>query len=355
MKENQHKRLARLKRMERIFKPISLVLGFASAAGVYWQSTSFWLALFVLFQVFRFVSNCIPRIVYYDRSLHYALFYSTWPVFGSIIIYLTYQRWQIMWLAVILGTVGGFYLPLPLDFIFFREMATDHGETKNKVVDFIILEVLKTNPEAAAMKQRFTANEWEQIRTVPQKILGALNFFQYAHSESEKELVEGFRFVAEALEKAADGEREHWEYEDPLLKMMFIDWYAGCVQLHLEMSPVADFTTTFLANFSSKDLYNVLDGQYQKIAKKGKLDEVGTDALALKGFTDIEKGLQILKARLNHDELRSFFGGLSSLAFSLIFIAGDESAKMEQLDLYLKLIPFENEADVIGMLNVKGS
>jgi hypothetical protein len=115
-----------LQRTPRLWGPAGCALALITAALIYWQTSSIWLAVFGCLMVSRFVIGCMPMIVGRPDWLSRTGFYLLWPVGGSLILYLGYQRSGMMWFAVVLGLVGGAFFSAILGVIFFRRI-NDEG------------------------------------------------------------------------------------------------------------------------------------------------------------------------------------------------------------------------------------
>lgn len=75
--------------------------------------------------VSRFVIGCVPKIIHRSGRLSRTVFYLLWPTGGSLILYLAYQRFGMMWFAVILGLVGGALFSAFVGGLLFRQITAE--------------------------------------------------------------------------------------------------------------------------------------------------------------------------------------------------------------------------------------
>jgi len=325
----QHQAVNRLERTQKAAKPVGLTLALALAAGIYWQSSSIWLALFGFVMVSRFVIGCVPKIIFHGRRLYRTTFYLLWPVGGTVMLYLVYQLWQILWRAAILGIFGGMLFSVFVGVLFFRDVAMEERQREEQIAESIVEKQLAANPDALAMKKRFTSSEWEEIKQFPWMIMGIMT----ASGDTSKAGIKA------ASNVWVEAQTKPEEYEDPLLRMMFIDFNAGVMRSAGQM--------TSLSQLSSALVDGVLKRQFETLAGAGRLEmEIGD-------FTDVSpEAMLTVEANLSPGEFRSFIRGLMRLGWAIATAGG--TPKQDQIDMLLKFIPAENKEDFLAMFGVEG-
>lgn len=317
----------RLRRTERILSPVGWVLALATAALTYWKTDSFWLALFGLVMVSRFVIGGVPKIIYHSRRLSRTLFYLLWPAGGALILYYVYQWSGMMWLGVILGLAGGVLFSTIVGFFFFRHIVGEEAQREEKVADFLVDEMLAKHPDAVAMKQRFSTSEWEDIKQFPSMVLGIVAVAE------EKKLQKQARALADAIFKPE-------QYEDPLLRMMLIDLAAATTLDGGKMGRLTEITAAFASG--------VLKRSFEQLARQGKLRSSGEG-----GFAVTPEALHLIKDSLSPDEMRSFLHGLFKLGMEIAQAGGEPAPQQVKMLMEFVALAAESKEDVFAALGVE--
>jgi len=327
MPTSQRESMNRLRRAERMLSPVGWVLALATAALTYWKTDSFWLALFGFVMVSRFVIGSVPKIIHHSRRLSRALFYLLLPGGGTLVLYLVYRWSEVMWLAVILGLAGGVVFSMLVGLLFFRHILGEEAQREEQVADFVVDEMLAKHPDAAAMKQRFSTSEWEDIKQFPAMIFGIVALAE------EKKLQKHARAMADAI---IEPER----YEDPLLRMMLIDMAAATTLDIGKMGSLTEITGAFVGG--------VLKRSFEELARQGKLQTSGEG-----GFAVTPEALHLIKDNLSPDELRSFLHGLFKLGMEIVQAGGKAAPEQVKALVEFLAISAESKEDLFATLGVE--
>ena len=97
----------RNKKLRAVFGLVALVVGIVAAIFAYRWMPSYTLAFFALVMVVHVVARGIPDVITDPQKVQRILFFALYPAICSGVLYFTYQRWNRMWLAVLLGLIVG--------------------------------------------------------------------------------------------------------------------------------------------------------------------------------------------------------------------------------------------------------
>jgi hypothetical protein len=163
------KNLRRLRLAERVILPAGLMLGIGGGLYAYWRTSSFWLGVFVFLVVYWFVAGSVRKIIFEFRSIHRMLLYPLWPAVATAILYLFYQQWQVLWLAVILGLVGGVFVERFIDARISALVAKDES-------------FVSSDGEIGG---RFSETEWKDLLILPAIVYGFIGGKSGSFSDGE--------------------------------------------------------------------------------------------------------------------------------------------------------------------------
>ena len=93
--------------LDAIFGGVGFIAGLAAAIYGYTLLPSLALALFVFAMVSYLVGRALPDLIAETRKVQRAVYFTLLPLFGTVTLYASYLLWESMWLAAILGFVGG--------------------------------------------------------------------------------------------------------------------------------------------------------------------------------------------------------------------------------------------------------
>lgn len=129
-------RTDRDKKMHAVFSLIGMLAG-AGAAFVAWEmSETISLPIFAFFAVNYLVGRGVGDLVTDDNKTKRFFFFFLPVVIDSVILYLTYQWWGLMWLSVIIGFVIGAAVWAPVAVIAFADInAEEQRDTKERMED----------------------------------------------------------------------------------------------------------------------------------------------------------------------------------------------------------------------------
>jgi hypothetical protein len=316
----------KLRSVEKLLGPTAIVLGLAGGAYAYWLGSSIWLGAFVFLMVLRFIGGSLPKIIHHPRRVHRTLFYLLWPGGGSGVLYLVYQWTHMMWLAAILGVVGGLVISIFVGLMFFKDVAQEDQEREKDIGGFLIDERLAAHPEAVAMRGRFSEAEWDEIRSLPER---------------------AFTFVALSDGEATRKETKAWadivwndeSFGDPLLCAMIVEAHNSMDRLVGTNDPLVAAAVAF----SDKSMTAAYD------ASSTTRDHVDMDDYA-RGDSG-RHAFDILDGELSPAEFRSFFRALFALGFKIA--SADGSPTKDQLEMLLKMMPARSIEDLKSMLGAQ--
>ena len=326
MEGTRRRNLDRLKSLERILSPISLVLALASAAGTWRISSSIWLGIFVFLMVARFVAGCVPKIIFHDRRIYRTAFYLLWPVGGALVLWGAYSLWGMMWLAVILGLVGGTLVSILVGLLFFRDVATEDQNRESSVVEYKLSEFIEADPAATAMKARFSNAEWDELKRLPMMFWVRVAAADGAVSPKE-------------IEAWADIVGKPREIEDPLLRMLIFETYAAFQRMGGN-----DTVRQTVLMLSGKRLEQATESAQKEGEFFGSLFDLSM------GGTEGPHALEILERELSPEEHRSFGRAFSSLGLQVAMANGTPSK--EQIEEAIRLVPPSSREDLLSRLGV---
>lgn len=329
------RKMERLRSIERVLGPLGVVLGLVGAGYAYWRSGSLWLGAFVLVMTSRFVAGSLPKIMYHDRKIHRTLFYLLWPVGGTAILWLVYSATAMMWLAVLSGLVGGALVSIFVGVIFFRDVAAQDQTREKGIGDFLIDESLEKDPEAVAMKQRFSSGDWDEIKALPELV-----FWMVATAGGD-----GKHLVGKAERKAwASAIVDDDKHADPLLRAMLLDLRIG---LSLMVGTNDPFTTgTMLTSNKRFEKHSDASASTRDGFSMGRAFEMSTGDSG-------PHALLILENELSRDELRSFMKSLFEFGNKIALADGEASSA--ELTALLQLVGMvaDSPQDLFTILGIE--
>lgn len=323
MPTNESRSVDRLQRAERVLKPIGWVLALATAVALYLWNGSLWLAAFGLIMVSRTVNGSAPKIIYHGRKLYRTAFYLLWPVGGTLLLYWSYQQWEMMWLAVLIGVFGGIVVSMVGGLLFFRGIVVEDQRRETQVAEQEVDKTLRAHPDAVAMKQRFSSSEWEEIRGLPLMLFLLVTLSGDDPGKTEAEVW-------------ADAHLKPEKYEDPLLRAMLIEEKADMLRSMGGLTPISQLSSVMTEGSLQRNL--------EALAASGKLQMSGET------FAVDPGAFETIRASLAPDEFRSFVHGLVRLGMDTAFAGGPP--KPEQIEILFKLVPAESKEDLFAMLGI---
>lgn len=306
-------RIQRLRTAERILLPTGIVLSVGGAVYTYFASSSLWLSIFVFAMLSRFLAGSLPKLIFHHHKIKRAAFYFLWPAGGTAILYLAYSTLQIIWLAVILGLIGGLFVSMFGGWLFFRKVVQEDSVREEKVTDFIADEQLQKDAEALAMKERFTSSEWDELKRFPVFIFTMMALSDGKATKSE-------------LNAFADAVTKPQEYQDPLFRMMLLE--------------IKDsFTRSFGVGLVDKAA-TLLSAK--KMAAEFKAAKQ-SPTFAMDSLFDLSSGsggerhtMEIFERELSPDEMRSFLK--STFSYGLKIAGADKKPTREQVEMLFGLV-----------------
>jgi hypothetical protein len=131
-------RTDRHKMVHAVFSLIGLLAG-AGAAFVAWEmSETISLPIFAFFAVNYLVGRGVGDLVTDDKKIKRFAFFFLPVVIDSVLLYLTYQWWGLMWLAVIVGFVLGAAVWAPVAVLAFADInEEEQRDTKARMEDAV--------------------------------------------------------------------------------------------------------------------------------------------------------------------------------------------------------------------------
>lgn len=326
--------LARLRTIEKTMMPIGLILSAALAVWLFLIYTDFTIfdriiiGVFAFIMLSRFIIGGVPKIIYHGKKVHRTLFLLLWPVGAALVFYLLYLWWNIVWLAALLGLILGFVISIVVGYIFFKDVAMEDQRREEKVSDFLVEEQLMKNPDAVAMKERFSSSEWEEIRTFPNMILGLV-----AMPAKNQEAV---------LNEYANAITKPEKFKDPLVRMMMIDVGADVEKSMGQMDGVTRLSTAVTGSMMHQDLE--------------RMAQSGTASMSQEGFfTFTPENMHTIKNNLSQDEYRSFVNGMFEFAMDLVNTQGKPDPKQLELLMNFFATFAESKQDLFSILGIKKS
>lgn len=325
------KNLDRLRSIEKVMMPISVILGAATAVGLFFYFKDLkifdriMVGLFAFIHVTRFVSGGIPKIIYHNKKVHRTLFLLLWPVGGTLVLYLLYQWWHMMWLAAILGLVLGFFISVFVGLLFFRDVAMEDQQREEKVADFIVEEDMMQNPDAVAMKERFTVSEWEDIKQFPTLVFNMMAF-------TAKDAKPVAKIYANAITKPG-------KYKDPLFRMMLLDLSADVTQVIGKLDAITRISLAATDKVLSSDM--------ETLARDGKLS-MGQEG----AFTVKPEAMITIKNNLSRGEFRGFVRELFQFGMELVNARGKPDPQQMKMLIEFFGIFAESKQDLFSMLGI---
>jgi hypothetical protein len=129
-------REAREVKIHAVFNLIGVLSG-AGAAYVAWdRAGSVALAIFAFFATNYFIGRGVGDLVTDDRKVKRFFFFALPVVIDSALIYLTYQWWGTMWLAVLVGFFVGTAIWAVVAVIGFADIQNEEqADTKKRMAD----------------------------------------------------------------------------------------------------------------------------------------------------------------------------------------------------------------------------
>ena len=289
--------LKKFKTVENIVNWTGVALGVASAIYIYLTYSSFWLAFFVFICVAKFFGGELPHVIYHKKRLRRILYYLTFPLFATVILYFTYQWWGKMWLSVLLGLVIGFILNVLISGLFnIKEIYTEDQQKLRAESNYEAEISLDKNPDAVAMKERFTDDEWREIKALPPFMLGLVAMTSVTKQNKVNQAV---------IKKYIDILYDPEKIANPLLRMMLID-------NRLEMN----------AKFGEMNPLMILS-QMDKL--------MNTDAFAAITAGAKPESMVIVENTLNPEEYRGFVRALLEFTLKLASATGKQNPQQLQI------------------------
>lgn len=306
-------KLKKFKTVENVVKWAGVALAVAAGVLIYFQWKSVWLAVFGFICVAKFFGGELPHVIYHPKRLRRIAFYLSFTIYATVILYFTYHWWNRMWLSVILGLVLGFILNVLTSGLFKVNEIYEEDQKKSLDENKYDAEMLmKNNPDAVAMKDRFSDTEWQEIKTLPQLMTGLIMKVPVKQKDGSYKL---------ELRVSYNPLMDPEEFSNPLLRMMIIE-------------NKIEFSTLFAQN------------QYNPIAMKQIMGDIGNSeavATILKGGTpEKPESMTIIENTLNPEEYRSFVRSL------LEFTLKSANVKGEKLNPALLQIIFQYFATFAG-------
>ena len=96
--------------VQSIFGILGVVIGLGGAIYTFTRSSSFALAIFVFFLANYVVARGVADVITDPHKIRRVLYFALMPAACTGILYVTFQWWGRMWLAVVLGFLGGIIL-----------------------------------------------------------------------------------------------------------------------------------------------------------------------------------------------------------------------------------------------------
>jgi len=335
MHKGMNRNLNRMRTTEKILMPVGLIIAAGVAVWVYFFFKDLKVidrigfGVFAFIMLSRFITGGIPKIIFHDKRVHRTLFLLLWPVGGVLVLYLLYQWWHIGWLAALIGLVLGFFISVFVGLLFFKDVAQEDQVREEKVSEFLTEEVLEKNPDAVAMRQRFSGSEWQNIRTFPNMLLGMISM---SSAKNSKAVVNAY---AEALVKPE-------KYSDPLMRMMLIDYGADVSDVTGKLDGITRLSTAVSGGILEKD--------FENLAQSGKLT-MGQEGF----FTFKPEDMHTIKNCLSQDEFRSFIRDGFRYAMDLMNAQGKPSVDQEKMVLEFFSKFAESKQDLFSILGVRKS
>jgi hypothetical protein len=121
------------------FGALGVLGGLGGAIYAYSQSSSIALAIYVFLITNYVVARGVADVITDPHKIRRIFYFALLPALSTGILYLAYQQWDKMWLAVLLGLIGGLILNGILAPLFFprihREEARDSMERMKASID----------------------------------------------------------------------------------------------------------------------------------------------------------------------------------------------------------------------------
>ena len=124
----------RTRKIRGIFNLLAWVAALPAAVLAYQWMSSWALAIFVFLMVLHVVARGVADVITDPDKVQRALFFGLYPALCSVVVYFTYQWWDRMWLAVILGLfVGSFLNGLAGSLLFPRVFEEEQKDTQERM------------------------------------------------------------------------------------------------------------------------------------------------------------------------------------------------------------------------------
>ncbi len=128
---------ARAHRIRRTFGTLGVLTAGSGALLGWYLSRSIALAIFVLFMANHCVARGMADVVTDPQKLQRALYFSVQPIVSTAILVLAWRQWDIPWLAVLVGFVGGAILTEIVGSAFFKKIhVEEHRDTDERMRRF---------------------------------------------------------------------------------------------------------------------------------------------------------------------------------------------------------------------------
>jgi len=112
----------RTHRIRRVFSALGLLTAGSGALLAWYLSRSIALAIFVFFMANHVVARGIADVVRDPQKIQRALYFSVQPISSTAILVLAWRQWDVPWLAVFAGFVGGAMLMEVVGSAFFKKI-----------------------------------------------------------------------------------------------------------------------------------------------------------------------------------------------------------------------------------------
>lgn len=310
-------KLKKFQTVENVVKWMGVALGIAAGVFIYFQWKSVWLAIFGFICVAKFFGGELPHIIYHKKRLRRIIYYLTFPLFATVILYFTYRWWGKMWLSVLLGLVIGFVLNVLVSGLFnIKEIYTEDRQKLRDEVNYQTEANLGDNPDALAMKDRFSEDEWREIKSLPPFMLMLVAMSSPTKRNKVNQKV---------LSHYVDVLYAPRKIENPLLRMMVIDNYREISSQFGEMNPL------------------LILSQMDKLKN--------TEAFAAITSGASPQSMVIIEDTLNPEEYRSFVRSLLQYTLKMATSTGKQDPKQLQLIFQFFATFAGSKQDIIAMMD----
>lgn len=117
-----------VKRVHAVFGLIGFIVGIAAAVYAYSETSSIMLAIFLVLVIQNYIGRGLGDVVTDPEKVKRFIYFTMQPLLAGGILWLTYQWWDKMWLAAILGFVVGAFLWAILGALLFPRIAEEEQQ-----------------------------------------------------------------------------------------------------------------------------------------------------------------------------------------------------------------------------------